>query len=488
MDGDVGAKRRVARNPILWSYEHQLGPLLRHVLHLATEAVAPVSLHRAGLRFVNVLHRPEDTRDDWSRWVRPTLLAPSLDAELTDGLVSHSQQLVFESAQGVRSTVRTGEAEENGEEAFLLDIDTYSEPNALWSEGDVWESFDALNEHGVALFQALVTAQMVAHLRDVEVAASTEVTKMTELLQRDEDVTTVSGHDRWASVLNVFADATPLTRPTTSTRTFDLLRWMFRQRNAYTQEWASRPAHMKDAIYVLIDGNLVALTLGRTVAYATDQASLPAPASDHDTVSADLPEVSDDHPGTAALRDLERWLGMGLDAIVRLASLSPSTRAFWRENPTAPIRPNKAGRLLRLHAAVGLLVGEVGLEHANRALRGEGWLAEPFDEDRLVRLEVRVRQALLPEGLQPPAYLDHGGLTRKELRARALADPEDEKAQLAVERASTTPVRPPCPRGDVEQARAHQPPRRSRGIRARQPCGASRRTSGSFARKWLTPP
>lgn len=157
--------------PSFESFDGQFGPLFEHVLRLAAELAGPVTLHRAGLRFVNVLHRPPASAGDggvgsWARWVHPALVAPALDENLGSGLLSHSQQLAFELAQGVRSTVRTGEAIENGEEAFLLDIDTYMEPNALWSADEVRGRFEVLNEHGVALFQALVSAEMLTYLRD----------------------------------------------------------------------------------------------------------------------------------------------------------------------------------------------------------------------------------------------------------------------------------------------------------------------------------
>jgi len=120
-------------------------------------------MHRAGLRFVNVLRRP-DSNGGWGRWVRPSLLAPADDDLLAQGLLSHTQQLVLDVADGVRSNVRTGGAEVDDEEAFLLDIDTFWETNNLWSIDEVVARFGALNSHGVALFQVLVTPEMLAHL------------------------------------------------------------------------------------------------------------------------------------------------------------------------------------------------------------------------------------------------------------------------------------------------------------------------------------
>lgn len=137
------------------------------------------------------------------------------------------------------------------------------------------------------------------------------------------------------------------------------------------------------------------------------------------------------HPGTVALEELQAWLAMSLDDIVSVVGLSPSTRQFWRNNPGAPVRPAKAGRLLRFRTAVGLLVGSLGLEPARHVLRSEGWLV-PLDEERLVALEGRVREHLAPEPLAAPPSL--ATLTREQLLARVSPGPQ-EAAQRRLESA-----------------------------------------------------
>jgi uncharacterized protein (TIGR04255 family) len=149
--------------PSFSSFSGQFGPLLAQVLRLATDVLDPVMLTRAGLRFVNVLHRPE-AEGDWSRWVRPSLVAAQGDELLGSGLVSQTQQLLFDVAAAIKSAVRAGSAEVDGKEGFLLDIDTFSEPAALWLVGNVASVFDDLNASGVALFQALVTPEMLSRL------------------------------------------------------------------------------------------------------------------------------------------------------------------------------------------------------------------------------------------------------------------------------------------------------------------------------------
>ncbi|MDP9433841.1 MAG: hypothetical protein M3P93_01015 [Actinomycetota bacterium] len=141
------------------------------------------------------------------------------------------------------------------------------------------------------------------------------------------------------------------------------------------------------------------------------------------------------HPGTAALHDLRSWLGLPLDTLVACVGLSPSVRQFWRQHPNAPVRRGKAGRLLRLHTAVGLLVAAVGAEDARTTVRADGWLDEPLDETRLGQFEARIRGIVRPGGLSMPVHLA-GGLT-PELLAQ-VADPVEDLSQQDRERTSRT--------------------------------------------------
>lgn len=149
--------------PSFSSFAGQFGPLLAHVLHLTNTVMAPITLTRAGLRFVNVLHRP-DKAGDWSRWVRPALVAAQSDELLGSGVISQSQQLLLGVERGVRSAVRAGNADVDGEEAYLLDIDTFAEPSELWTPEKAISTFDDLNRCGVAVFQGLISTEMLSHL------------------------------------------------------------------------------------------------------------------------------------------------------------------------------------------------------------------------------------------------------------------------------------------------------------------------------------
>ena len=122
-----------------------------------------MTLTRAGLRFVNVLHVPQEAADGaWARWLHPPLVAALDDAWLSDGTLAFSQQLQLDLGNGVRCGMRSGPVEDGN---YLLDLDNYRESGSIWSLGGVMKEFDSLNSRGVAAFQAMISAEMLGVLR-----------------------------------------------------------------------------------------------------------------------------------------------------------------------------------------------------------------------------------------------------------------------------------------------------------------------------------
>lgn len=215
-----------------------------------------------------------------------------------------------------------------------------------------------------------------------------DLLERTPVSNRSEQARAATGLDAWA------ANATPVTAPPGRSEPYEALLATLAGPSGWT----------------LVHRNATALITGATV---TEQrpGTLSGPAV---------------HPGTAALDDLQGWLSLSLDELVRLVGLSPSARAWWRQHPDAPVRPNKAGRLLRFHTAVGLLVGELGPEAARSKLHEGGCLTGHLDEQRLATLEAAVQDVVSGELQAPPALT--AGLSRAQLAA-ALANVEDELAQ-----------------------------------------------------------
>ncbi len=227
---------------------------------------------------------------------------------------------------------------------------------------------------------------------------------MNDVLDRP---TTVTGHDVWRDDIQAkFPTETPVVRPVGKTESFDRL---------------------LHSVFTRTSGRVVVVTShDGLVISGSDAAELV-----RSIFGPNQPETV--HPATAATDALAEWLQMSLDSVVAIVGLSSSTRAHWRNNPNAPVRPTKSGRLLRLHSAVGLLVGNLGLERARAKLLNENWLSEPLDEHRLAALEAEVRDLHLPGGLQPPAYLLEGGLSRDEVLARMADSSLDEAHQRLIE-------------------------------------------------------
>lgn len=146
-------------------------------------------------------------------------------------------------------------------------------------------------------------------------------------------------------------------------------------------------------------------------------------------------EGSDQHPCTAAVAELRDWLDLSLDSVVSLVGLAPSTRAFWRNNPDAPIRNPGTKRLLRFRTAVGLLVGHLGRDEAQARLMATGWLERVGDTEGLVAFEAWVRQQIDPSPLVAPAHLST--LSREDLASLAVV-PEGEFERQTSERPRLT--------------------------------------------------
>lgn len=162
--------------PSFRSYAEDFEPVWTALLAAVSEALSPVTVMRAGLRFVNVLKPPVELAagapavSSWDRWVRGSLAGPAGDDWLRAGVLAYAQQMLIEVGPAMRSGVRTGPLENEDRPAFLLDIDTFSEPQAVWADDEVVALFEQLNGCGVALFQGLVTPEMLNYLRGGDAA------------------------------------------------------------------------------------------------------------------------------------------------------------------------------------------------------------------------------------------------------------------------------------------------------------------------------
>lgn len=79
------------------------------------------------------------------------------------------------------------------------------------------------------------------------------------------------------------------------------------------------------------------------------------------------------------LRELQRWLGVGLDVVASAAGLNRGTIYAWRRRSSSP-RPATTGAVLRLHALVKTAVATAGEDAAQAFFRS----GDPAPLDQLV--------------------------------------------------------------------------------------------------------
>ncbi|GAA4885064.1 hypothetical protein GCM10025788_26460 [Serinicoccus chungangensis] len=98
--------------------------------------------------------------------MRPSLVAVLDDVWLSEGMLAFSQQLQLDIGDGFRCGLRSGPTDDGN---YLLDLDNYGESGALWTLERVMDEFDKLNARGVAVFQSMISAEMLGNLRGDEV-------------------------------------------------------------------------------------------------------------------------------------------------------------------------------------------------------------------------------------------------------------------------------------------------------------------------------
>jgi hypothetical protein len=108
--------------------------------------------------------------------------------------------------------------------------------------------------------------------------------------------------------------------------------------------------------------------------------------------------VPAEHQCVTACRDLAGWLNIAATAVPALVGLADSTYHWWRTHPDATVRPGKAGRLLRLHSLLELLVSHLGADQARAWMVQHALPGRVLDEDGLRALEADGYALLRPSG------------------------------------------------------------------------------------------
>lgn len=143
------------------SWKGDFGARLQAVLEAAAAVVEPQAEMRTGLRFVDIVTRPEvRTPSEWRGRIEEWLLAPALDARVGNAIKSFQQQVVVDVGEGVQATIRHGsypDVSRGGAHTYLLDTDVYRDRVRGFDIADVTDAAQSFHRTALALFQTMIT-------------------------------------------------------------------------------------------------------------------------------------------------------------------------------------------------------------------------------------------------------------------------------------------------------------------------------------------
>lgn len=141
---------------------------LNRILSAVVLHVQPSIQLRLGLRYVDVITRPETSSpQDWDGLISETLLGPIKHPDIGPGVVSVQQQVDIDLGDSVRCTLRHGTAIDgaSGRPGYLLDWDIFTEsPKSLDPQLAI-ETLRSFNRKALRLFQVAITPKMLDELR-----------------------------------------------------------------------------------------------------------------------------------------------------------------------------------------------------------------------------------------------------------------------------------------------------------------------------------
>lgn len=134
---------------------------LSAILEGVVAIIAPEAEIRLGLRFVDVISRPNVAAPaEWRGRIADWLLGPLLHEQVGAVISNAQQQLTLDLGDGVRVLLRHGaypDAARNGSYTYLLDTDVYREQLRPFDAPDILAAADAFHTTALALFQAMIT-------------------------------------------------------------------------------------------------------------------------------------------------------------------------------------------------------------------------------------------------------------------------------------------------------------------------------------------
>lgn len=154
-----------------------LRPALRAALTGVQQQLAPDTVRRVGLRYINRLVDTEArTPTDWVGRIRPSVLGILTEEAVSARIQSTQQQIQFDFGDASGATVRHGAFADpavHGAYSYVVDLDVYSQVTDRFDAEQVMATVRQLNVTALSLFQWIVLPEWRATMRPTAIERST---------------------------------------------------------------------------------------------------------------------------------------------------------------------------------------------------------------------------------------------------------------------------------------------------------------------------
>ncbi len=139
---------------------------LRAVLTAVQAAAPPTMEQRLGLRYVDrVQGLGVMTPREWSRWIHPTILGPTLHNVLGDAVLAARQQVDLDLGNGRVCVLRHGTVNDPEDQlVYLLDFDVYRQQARRFVADEVLATADEFHRTADAVFEQVISQDLVRYL------------------------------------------------------------------------------------------------------------------------------------------------------------------------------------------------------------------------------------------------------------------------------------------------------------------------------------
>jgi uncharacterized protein (TIGR04255 family) len=143
---------------------------LEAALGALNELIGPEAETRLGIRFIDIITTPVvHSLTEWRGRIADWLLGPLLHERIGPALTNMQQQLALDLGDNAKATIRHGTFPDAARESaytYLLDCDIYRDRLLPFDVQEVHRAADAFHVSALSLFQAMVTPEFLASLRE----------------------------------------------------------------------------------------------------------------------------------------------------------------------------------------------------------------------------------------------------------------------------------------------------------------------------------